>query len=93
MQSFLGILLRPGDLLLPVGGEGWLLVLCRKEAALPEFARRMHALREKVNQKRPREPLPPLHLDPLGTWSPADHIGPILETVKTSFELKPAFRP
>ncbi len=36
----------------------------------------MHALREKVNQKRPREPLPPLHLDPLGTWSPSDHIAP-----------------
>ncbi len=93
VQSFLGILLRPGDLLLPVGGEGWLLALCRKDAALPEFARRMHALREKVNQKRPREPLPPLHLDCLGTWSPADHIGPILETVKTAFQLNPAFRP
>ncbi len=91
VQSFLGILLRPGDLLVPVGEEGWLLVLCRKEAALPEFARRMHALREKVNQKRPREPLPPLRLDPLGTWPPADHVGPILETIQTSFELKPAF--
>jgi hypothetical protein len=93
VQSFVGILLRPGDLLVPVGREGWLLMLCRKEAALPEFARRMRALREKVNQKRPREPLPPLRLDPLGTWSPADHVGPILETVQTSFALKPALYP
>jgi phospho-acceptor domain-containing protein len=93
VQSFLGILLRAGDLLLPVGREGWLLLLCRKETALPEFAPRMHALREKVNQKRPREPLPPLHLDPLGTWSPTDPMGPILETVQTSFDLKPAFTP
>jgi hypothetical protein len=93
VQSFLSILLRPGDLLLPVGGEGWLLLICRKDAALPDFAPRMHALREKVNQKRPREPLPLLHLDPLGTWSPTDSMDPILETVQTSFELKPAFTP
>jgi hypothetical protein len=93
VQSFLGILLRPGDLLLPVGKEGGLLLLCRKEAALPEFAARMHTLREKVNQIRLREPLPPLHLDCLGTWSPADHIDPILQTIRTSFELKPALRP
>jgi hypothetical protein len=93
VQSFLGILLRPGDLLLPVGTEGGLLLLCRKEAALPEFAGRMHTLREKVNQIRPREPLPPLHLDCLGTWSPPDHIDPILQTIRTSFELKVALRP
>ncbi len=93
VHSFLGILLRPGDLLLPVGGEGGLLVLSRKDVALPEFAGRMRTLREKVNQIRPREPLPPLHLDPLGTWSPADHIDPILETIRTSFELKPALHP
>jgi hypothetical protein len=93
VHSFISIMLRPGDLLLPVGGESGLLVLCRKDAALPAFARRMRALREKVNQKRPREPLPPLHLNSLGTWSPADHIDPILETVKTSFQLNPAFPP
>jgi hypothetical protein len=90
LKSFCSMLLGPRDLILPVGGGGWLLLVCRKEPALAAFARRMHALRGKVNQKRLYEPLPELYLDPLATWSSSDRLAPVLETIKTAFVPDPA---
>jgi hypothetical protein len=89
-SSLLGMLLRPTDLIFQVEHGLWLIALSRKHPDLPGFLRRVEVMRETVNRRRLREPLPAFVAEPLGTWRAPDDVGPLLETIRISFDVKTA---
>jgi hypothetical protein len=90
MQSLLSLFIRPTDLLLKIDQRDWLLARCRKCAALPEFGRRLEALRTAVNLKRSGQRLPAFSLKPLGAWRSRDSIRATLEMLEPLLEHKHA---
>jgi hypothetical protein len=83
IESLLGMFLRQRDLLLPFEQRSWLVARSRKDPAMLNYIRRVEAMRDSVNQKRPRRPLPSLRVTPLGTWRPQNGISPVLSRLKT----------
>jgi hypothetical protein len=89
-NSFLGLLLRPNDLICQVEHGLWLITFSRKCPDLPRSLRRVEGMRETVKRQRLRESLRAIVAEPLGTSRAADRAGPILETINVSFEAESA---
>jgi hypothetical protein len=83
IESLLGMFLRQRDFLFPFEQGGWLVARARKDPAMLNYIRRVEAMRDSVNQKRPRRPLPALRVTPLGTWRPQNGITPLLSRLST----------
>jgi hypothetical protein len=82
IESLLGVYLRQRDLLLPFEKGGWLVARARKDPAMLNYLRRVEAMRDSINRKRPRRPLPSLRVAPLGTWRRQNGIAPLLSRLK-----------
>lgn len=83
LESLLGIFLRQRDLLVPREEGGWLVARPGNDPAMLRYIRRLEAMRDSVNQKRPRHPLPALRVNPLGTWRPLHGSTSLLSRLRT----------
>jgi hypothetical protein len=83
MESLLGMFLRQRDLLFSFEPGGWLIARVGHDPAMLKYTRRVEKMRNWINQKRPRRPIPSLRLTPLGTWRPKNGIEPLLSRLHT----------